>query len=248
MSQFLHNPSLILTDSIKQLNLQLSIWLYLSHSSFLLHPLHTPPPRPPLHLWTLSQIFFFSPGSSFSLSLSLFSDSDSFLPQMLSSHLLSDSDKTSTARPQGHLFLNEVLKILLANWVQNSWWTPLFFTFRLISLPLWAVWSSKLVQKLFFSFFWKSFLKIFLRKIQLQRLWSLDFQWLKWVMNKYVLINVLACTEYQKVAVKKKRSFTVNSEKSLQTWSIRGICAHWRRDYCFLFPHISLHSVFSEHS
>lgn len=34
MSQFLHNPALILTDSIKQPNLHLSIWLYLSHSFF----------------------------------------------------------------------------------------------------------------------------------------------------------------------------------------------------------------------
>lgn len=36
MSQFLHNPALILTDSIKPPNLQLSIWPYQLHSSFVL--------------------------------------------------------------------------------------------------------------------------------------------------------------------------------------------------------------------
>lgn len=79
MPQFLHNPSLILNDSIKQLNLQLSIWIYLPHSSYVLSLLHILPafpffffPCPLLHPLTLNRTcftFFAMSASSSSLCL-----------------------------------------------------------------------------------------------------------------------------------------------------------------------------------
>lgn len=58
MSQFLHNPALILTDSIKQPNLQLSIWPYRLHPSFVLSLPSLFSCPPPSTSWLLTKSSF----------------------------------------------------------------------------------------------------------------------------------------------------------------------------------------------
>lgn len=161
MSQFLHNPALILTDSIKQPNLQLSIWLYQPHSSFVLALLHCLPahpfslfPCPPLHFLTLNKIFFIffaSSASSFSLShwvffFSTLTHSVSASPRYICRIFLQSQIKSKLFLPKQP----DYVVTFRSAWafrqtIQNTWCSPAFSTCKITSLFAWAVLSSNLV-------------------------------------------------------------------------------------------------------
>lgn len=147
MPLFLHNPALILTDSIKQPNLQLSIWPYLLHSSFALAsplPFLSLFPCPPLHLLILNKIFFifFASSASFSFSLSL--------PDHLATIFFSFTFTHSVA---GSLKMTEMLQIPSVLHKMLNFWRTRSKTLDVlqiivIQLFVWAVSSSR------YSIYW----------------------------------------------------------------------------------------------